>query len=82
MADKTGDGLGAPAIHWYDITPGTAALDPLPRAIYVGVSGDVEAVDIDGNTEVFKSMAVGWHPMRPRYILATNTTATNILGAY
>lgn len=81
--DATGDGLGAPAGIWFNIgVSDSTNLAVVPRAIYVGVSGDVAAVGIDGTVCIFKSMAVGWHPIRPRRINSTNTTATNIIGVY
>jgi hypothetical protein len=83
LHDITGDGYGQPAGAWFNIGPSDSTnLTIIPRAIYVGVSGDVAAVDVNGTVCVFKSLAVGWHPIRPRRINSTSTTATNIIGVY
>lgn len=53
------------------------------RALYVGVSGDVVAVMIDGTAITFKNMAAGvWHPMVFKRINSTSTTATDMVGGY
>ena len=81
--DATGDGLGHPASYWAAVTPSDSTnFTTRPRAIYVGVSGDVVAIGIDNVSVTFKSMAVGWHPIRPKRINATLTTATNIIAVY
>ena len=81
--DRTGGGLGEPATCWFEITPhDDENLPILPRAIYVGVAGDVVMRDKRGVTCIFKTMAVGEHPMRPKRILSTGTSATNIIGLY
>jgi hypothetical protein len=83
MADVTGTGSGEPASHWFAIVPNDRTdLMILPRGIYVGVTGAVAMHDIDGNEAIFVALAVGFHPVRPRRILATGTAATNILGLY
>lgn len=65
------------------ITPSdTVNIAEVPRAIYVGVTGDVVAVGSDGNAATFKSVAVGVLPIQPTRINSTNTTATNILALY
>jgi hypothetical protein len=65
------------------VTPSDSETIPYPRAIYVGVAGDV-AVTMKGKTGsvVFKSAPVGILPIRPVQILATGTTATDILALY
>lgn len=53
------------------------------RALYIGVSGDVEVVLADGGTAVvFKSVPIGILPVRAQIVKATLTTATNILALY
>lgn len=50
------------------------------RGIYVGASGDVNAVMKDGNTVLFVAMAAGVvHPLQVKQVLTTNTTATSIV---
>lgn len=56
-----------------------------PKALYIGVSGDVAVVPA-GNNEtaptpiVFKAHPVGYLPMQVRMVMSAGTTATNILG--
>ena len=53
------------------------------RGLYVGVSGDVVAVDADGNTCTFKSLAAGVvHPIRCKRVNSTSTTATDMVAIY
>ena len=83
MADKTGDGIGAPATHWFAITPSDSVdLAVVPRGLYVGVSGTLTVIDIDGTSCTFVAAPVGYHPLRPKRVMATGTAATNILGLY
>jgi hypothetical protein len=51
--------------------------------IYVGVSGDIAIVGIDDTTPVvFKAVRAGWMklPMFTNQVMATGTTATNLIG--
>ena len=57
--------LESPAISVLPITPGAAEIDPRPRAIYLGTSGDVTMEMFDGTTATFVGMETGWHPIRP-----------------
>ena len=51
------------------------------RAFYVGVGGDVAITDLYGATVTFKNMQAGaYYPFACTKIMATNTTATNIIG--
>lgn len=49
------------------------------RVIYVGVAGDVSFVLLDGTT-VTLTLAAGWHPIAPKRVRSTGTTATGIIG--
>ena len=80
--DTCGDGSGEPAGHWFNIAvDDNAFISPIPRALYVGVTGNLVVEDIDGNTVTFVAVAVGYHALRPRK-LKTGTTATSIVGLY
>jgi len=80
--DKTFDGVGQPAAEWFAITPNDDAdLAVRPRAILVGVAGDLEVVSLSGTTEVLPVPA-GYNPIRPVRVKATNTTATGLYGLY
>jgi len=51
--------------------------------IYVGGSGDLKIDDINGNTVILKNLIGGmWHPIRAKKIYSTDTSATDIVGAY
>jgi hypothetical protein len=59
------------------------------KALYIGVSGDVAVVaagdngnSLAGTAVTFKAVPVGWFPVQVRRVMATNTTATNIVGLY
>jgi hypothetical protein len=52
-------------------------------AIYVGVTGNLRILDINGNEIILKNLASGlWHPIRAKKVFSTNTTVTDIVGAY
>lgn len=73
-----------PAAHAFAITPGTAALPYLTRAIYVGGAGNVE-VQLAGDTApvTLTGVPVGTTlEVCAQYVLATNTTATNLIGMW
>lgn len=75
-------GLMTPAERFFSITPGAGDLTHVPRALYVGVSGDVVIQDMDGNQVTLVDLAAGvFHPIRCRKVLGA-TDATNIVGAY
>jgi len=59
-------------------------INPIPRAIYLGKSGDVTGLLRDGNTTVtFKSMVAGYPiPIGFRMITSAGTTATDIVALY
>lgn len=85
-------GLITPANSLFSITPGTSELTDYPRALYVGGTGDVVVVDMNGNEVLLKGLVAGvFHPVRCKKVLATattlgspapTTTATDIVGAY
>ena len=79
--ELTGDGIGQPAVDWFNVTPSdTAFLKWRPRAVYVGVSGDLTIQALNGTVSILKSAAVGYHPVRPVRVYSTGTTATNIVA--
>ncbi len=58
-------------------------------ALYVGATGDVTVVTASdqsnsgaGTAVTFKSVPVGWFPVQVRRVMATNTTASQIVGLY
>jgi len=64
------------------ITPSDSTVIPYPRAIYVGVSGDVRVKMKGGATVTFKAVPVGVLPIRPIQVLSTSTTATDMVALY
>lgn len=69
-----------PVTKPFAITPNDS--NDLPtgtRAIYVGVAGDVSFLLLDGTT-VTLTLAAGWHPIAPKRVRLTGTTATGIVG--
>jgi hypothetical protein len=52
-----------------------------PRALYVGVSGDVSITTLSGTTITLVGLAAGiWHPVMFKRVRSTGTTATSILA--
>jgi len=76
-ADATVSAHGAVAI-----TPSDATIIPVTRAIYVGVTGDINVRMADGQTIVFTSVPVGIFPIQVDQVLNTSTTATNMVALY
>lgn len=66
------------------VTPsdGGALPNGICRSLYIGVSGDVNVITADGDTVLFKSVAVGILPVQCQAVQSTSTTATNIVALY
>jgi hypothetical protein len=65
------------------VTPSDSASIPVTNGIYVGVAGDVVVLTQGGTQQTFKTLNAGViHPIKVSKILATGTTATNILAIY
>lgn len=76
-------GPEAPARTAAAVTPSDATtLDPVPRALYIGTAGNVAVILIDDSTAVtFVGVTAGSIlPVRPQKVMATNTTASNIVA--
>lgn len=77
------DSLTAPARNCFAITPNdNAALPFLPKAIYVGVGGNLVARAIDSGSDVtFTNVTSGsLLDIRLTSVRATGTTASNLIG--
>ena len=73
----------APSRAPYAVTPhGTIPLLPVPKALFVGVGGQITLRGISGNTDVvFKNVASGSIlDVRARFVRAIGTTATDIVA--
>lgn len=82
------DAVASQCSHWAVITPSDSTdLATYPKAVYVGTTGNVTMI---GARAPSGASGVAWKnvpsssllPARPRRILATGTTATDILGCY
>lgn len=49
------------------------------NALYIGVTGNVEVQDEDGNNTIFTNVPVGFFPVSGQKVRATGTTATGII---
>lgn len=77
--DSAGAAGGALTITPSDGTDLTRAT----RAIYVGVTGNLAVIMLDGTTATFIAVPAGaLLPLMVSRILATGTTATSIVGIY
>lgn len=61
-------------------TDATYAGGAVPRALYIGVSGDVKVDLVKGGTVTLKSVPVGVLQIQPAKIYKTGTTATNLVA--
>lgn len=89
MADAYGavfSGVSDPGERVAAVVPSnTADLTETPKALYVGTGGDIAMI---GDNEVAGTAATVWRnvpsgavvPFRPRRIMATGTTASDILA--
>lgn len=78
-----GNSLEAPAKDAVAVTPhDTNDLTYLPRALYVGVSGDVKVDMIGSGTVTFVGVPVGILPVRVTRVYSTGTTATDIVAIW
>lgn len=68
----------------YNITPSDEYDLLYPTiAIYVGNTGNIKLDLISGETITLINLVAGaWHPIAATKIFATDTTATDIVGAY
>ena len=74
----------APAEGAAAVTPNDSTdLTTLSRALYVGSGGSIAVVVADGSTVTFVGVLSGSVlPVRVSRVLATGTTATNIVALY
>lgn len=77
-------GLSSPSDVIRPVTPNDAAdlPDGLTRAVFVGVAGDLACVDATGQAFTITSGAAQYHPLRVARIMATGTTAAQLLALY
>jgi hypothetical protein len=82
MTNQYQSSLTGPAVEGSAIVPSDQSVLPQPtRALYIGASGDLRVVLLGGDTLTFKAVPAGSVlPVRVSAVLATGTTATDILG--
>ncbi len=76
--------LTAPARDAEAILPSDSTdIATLPRALYVGSAGDVAVAMAGGASVVFRNVPAGaLLAIRPRRVLATGTTATDLVALW
>lgn len=76
------DGLTTPAVAAEAASPSdTLDMEFVTRAIYVGQGGDMNVMLKSGDTVLMRNMQAGViYPLRVIRVLATGTTAVDIVG--
>jgi hypothetical protein len=75
--------INAPARKAVAVTPSdTADLASVPRSLFIGVDGDIAVIMADDTASVILKNATGMLPIMVKRVLATGTTATNIIAVY
>jgi hypothetical protein len=86
MADRFsnfGASLESPYEDGVAVTPSDSTVLDTTRALYIGGAGAVAVVTKGGTTLTFSAVPVGTVlRLRVTKVMATNTTATNILALY
>ena len=73
----------SPASKLVDIAKSDSTVyNPLIRAIYVGVAGDITVVDNEGNSVLFKAVPQGvvLGPFSVAKVMSTGTAASSLVG--
>ena len=81
-----GRDASGPARRAQAVTPSdTVDLGSYAKALYVGAAGNVRVLTVggeDADAVTFANHPVGWLPVQVRRVLATGTTATQIVAAF
>lgn len=77
-------GTTGPADYAAAVTPSDAVdLTKFARSLYIGTGGDLTVLMPDGASVLFKAVIGGTIlPVRIRRVLATGTTASNLVALY
>ena len=75
-------GMDGPAEHAETITPSDAALlNRATRGLYIGGAGNLRVEMVGGEIVMFTGVLAGaYYPLRVLRVMATGTTATNLIG--
>lgn len=75
--------LDSPGVGAFAVTPNDSTdLTQVPRWLYIGGAGNLAVVMANDDSVTFVSVPVGRFDIRVSRILATGTTATNIVAVY
>lgn len=74
--------IAGPASHGFAVTPSDSSLlSETTRGIYIGTEGNIAALLLSGASVTFSSVPAGsLLPVRLTKIMATGTTASNIVA--
>lgn len=76
-------GLESPGYQAVAVTPNDGTdLTTTSRALYVGTSGDLQLTLAGGNTVLLRNVPTGMLPLRVARVLASGTTATDIVAVW
>lgn len=65
------------------VVPSDTAVMTLTAGLYIGAAGNITVkYDIDGDPVTISDAANGYHPHEVVQVMATGTTAANILALY
>jgi len=81
-AEHTGAASTAPAGYGLPVTPSDTTVLYTTRALYVGSAGNVAVADLNGNVTYSNVGAGSILPIQVTKVLATGTTAANIVAMY
>lgn len=68
-----------PAVRGMAVAPSDITTFVTCRSLYVGTAGDLAVEFVDGSQIVLPNHPVGYAPLTVRKVLATGTTASNIV---
>lgn len=73
-----------PALDGFAVTPSDSTVfTGQVKGLYIGTGGDVNVVTLAGTTILFKAVPTGtFMPVMVQQVLATSTTASNIVALY
>lgn len=64
------------------VSPSNSTIIPVTRSLYVGTSGNIAVRTADGQTITFPNVPVGILPLQVDQVLATGTTASDLIALY
>lgn len=83
LTDDKGAGWSSPAPSGTAVVPSDTVNLPKLARLYVGVTGDVAVILANDTAAVtLTACQVGYHPLIVKRVMATNTTAADIVALY